>query len=207
MPLYRLYFGSTHWITSLVEGPDGEPWYGLTDDRLHVRHYVPSIHLRPIPRSEITPISTQVPPQEKYIEVSTNEQIVRAYEYDQLVFEAEVSSGVPSLGESPNGISTDTPQGNFHISMKMPSRHMGDGDLTSDLQAYELPGVPWVSFFHAIGVGFHGTYWHDNFGTQMSHGCVNMRNEDAKWLYRWTTPETSHSDWYKKGWGTVVRVV
>jgi hypothetical protein len=72
---------------------------------------------------------------------------VRAYEYDQLVFEAEVSSGVPSRGESPNGIPTDTPQGKFHISMKMPSRHMGDGDLTSDLQAYELPGVPWVSFF------------------------------------------------------------
>ena len=31
----------------------------------------------------------------------------------------------------------------------------------------------------------HGTYWHNNFGHPMSHGCVNMTNEDAKWLYEW----------------------
>ncbi|OQX62000.1 MAG: hypothetical protein B5M51_06740, partial [Anaerolinea sp. 4484_236] len=38
------------------------------------------------------------------------------------------------------------------------------------------------------GVAIHGTYWHNNFGYPMSHGCINMRNQDAKWLYRWTTP-------------------
>jgi len=83
---------------------------------------------------------------------------------------------------------------------------MGDGNLTDDLDAYELPGVPWVSFFHAVGVGFHGTYWHDNFGSPMSHGCVNMRNADAKWIYRWTMPVIGYSDWYKKGQGTLVKV-
>ncbi len=84
---------------------------------------------------------------------------------------------------------------------------MGDGNLTDDLEAYELPGVPWVSFFHSFGIGFHGTYWHNNFGTWMSHGCVNMRNEDAKWLYRWTTPKIHFSEWYKMGRGTLVQVI
>ena len=42
--------------------------------------------------------------------------------------------------------------------------------------AYELPGVPWVSYFTGNGVAFHGTYWHDNFGSPTSHGCLNMRN-------------------------------
>jgi hypothetical protein len=57
----------------------------------------------------------------------------------------------------------------------------------------------------------HGTYWHTNFGLQMSHGCVNMLNEDAKWLFRWTTPIydqeiESPSDWELTGNGTRVHV-
>lgn len=205
-PLYRLYFGSVYWITHLVDGPDGQPWYGLTDDRLRVVYHVPAEHLRPVPKEEITPLSPAVPPGEKRIEVSLAKQVLRAYEADKLVFQADIASGVPSNGPTLNGIPTETPQGNFHISLKLPSRHMGNGELTDDLGAYELPGVPWVSFFHSYGVGFHGTYWHDNFGIPMSHGCVNMRNADAKWIYRWTLPVIEHSDWYQKGWGTLIKV-
>jgi hypothetical protein len=204
--LYRLYFGSVYWITDLIGGPDGEAWYELTDDRLHIPYCVPAAHLRPISIEEIRPISPQLPAEEKRIEVNLTEQTVYAFEEDRLVFQAPISSGVYT--ENPlNGIPTETPAGNFHIAMKSPSRHMGDGDLTSSLDAYELPGVPWVSLFHSIGVGFHGTYWHDNFGSPMSHGCVNMRNEDAKWLYRWTTPAIGYSEWYKSGWGTLVKVL
>jgi len=88
----------------------------------------------------------------------------------------------------------------------MPSKHMGDGKLTDDIFAYELPGVPWVCFFHETGVAFHGTYWHHNFGRKMSHGCINMHTEEAKWLYRWTTPVASPYEWEKKGYGTRVIV-
>jgi hypothetical protein len=204
-PLYRLYYGSVFWITNLIGGPDGDAWYELTDDRLHINYCVPASHIRIIFSQEITPISPHLPPDAKRIEVDLPEQVVSAFEEDRLVFRAPISTGVYT--EHPiNGIPTETPEGNFHIAMKTPSRHMGDGDLTSSLAAYELPGVPWVSFFHSIGVGFHGTYWHDNFGSPMSHGCVNMRNEDAKWLYRWTTPAIDYSEWYKRGWGTVVQV-
>jgi lipoprotein-anchoring transpeptidase ErfK/SrfK len=83
---------------------------------------------------------------------------------------------------------------------------MGNGELTSDPEAYELPGVPWVSYFHKTGVAFHGTYWHDNFGRMMSHGCVNMRPDEAKWLFRWTMPSTGFQDWYRRGLGTLVEI-
>jgi hypothetical protein len=188
-PAYRLYFGAIFWITGFIKGPDGESWYEITDDRLGVKYCVPISHVRLISRSELEPISPRVPDDEKRILLSP------------------VSTGIHSIGPTPNGIPTDTPTGNFHIARKTPSRHMGDGNLTSDLEAYELPGVPWVSFFHSAGIGFHGTYWHDNFGSQMSHGCVNMRNEDARWLYRWTSPAIQHSEWYKLGRGTRVQVI
>src|SRR3972149_101439 len=111
-----------------------------------------------------------------------------AFEYDEVVLRTRISSGFPSSGPSPNGIPTETPSGDFHVEIKTPSRHMGDGSLPSDLEAYELPGLPGVSFFHSTGVGFHGTYWHTDFGRARSHGCVNMRTEEAKWIYRWTMP-------------------
>lgn len=204
--LYRLYYGSVHWITNLFEGPDGAPWYGLTDDLLHVEYCIPAAHLRPIPQEEITPLSPHVPPEDKRIEVSIREQTLTAYEGERVVLHAPVSSGIKSSGPSPNGIPTDTPVGNFHIEAKHPSRHMGDGNLTSDPEAYELPGVPWVCFFHKDGIGFHGTYWHDNFGSRMSHGCVNLRTEDALFIYRWSNPQAMPWDWHKIEHGTRVTI-
>ncbi len=88
----------------------------------------------------------------------------------------------------------------------MPLRHMGDGRLTSSIGAYELPGVPWVGFFHPTGVAFHGTYWHTDFGRPLSHGCINMRNIDAKWLYRWSTPEVPFTEMRADALGTRVYV-
>jgi lipoprotein-anchoring transpeptidase ErfK/SrfK len=206
IPLYRLYFKSVHWITGIDVGPDGERWYRLSDELLRIDYHVPAAHVRPIQAAELSPISPEVPPEKKRIEVSLADQTLTAYEDDKVVLHTLVSTGLPSLGPV-SGIPTETPRGRFKVDPKVPSKHMGDGRLTDDIQAYELPGVPWVSFFaHSIGVAFHGTYWHDNFGARMSHGCVNMRPEDAKWLYRWTTPVAKPSDWTRKGAGTRVDV-
>lgn len=205
-PLYHHYFTSNYWITHIEEGPDGQPWYGLTDDRLKVIYYVPAAYLRPIPEAEITPLSPYVPEENKKIVVSLERQTLVAYEDDQEVFRASLSSGLPSRGPTINGIPTDTPTGNFNVSLKMPSRHMGNGELTNAFAPAEYPGVPWVSTFHVTGVGFHGTYWHNNFGTRMSSGCINLRNEDAKWIYRWTTPMINNGEWYRLGRGTLIKV-
>jgi hypothetical protein len=81
---------------------------------------------------------------------------------------------------------------------------MGNGNLFAGPEDYELPGVPWTSFFTDSGVAFHGTYWHDNFGTPMSRGCVNMRIEDAKWLFRWVHPLHTAEGISSRGHGTSV---
>jgi hypothetical protein len=97
----------------------------------------------------------------------------------------------------------------------MPNKHMGSVTGNPDAEesgGFSLPGVPWTCFFvPEWGVALHGTYWHNNFGLQMSHGCVNLRNADAKWLFRWTTPVfdteiTDRRDWERTGNGTSVVV-
>lgn len=187
-PLYRLYFNSTSWVTAAVPGSDGRSWYEVLDDLLRIKYYVRSEHLRPISGAEIAPISPEIPLQHKRIEVSLRSQELFCYEFNELIFRTRISSGIPDTRPRANGIPTITPSGRFYVEVKMPSRHMGDGNITSDLQAYELPGVPWVSFFTETGVAFHGTYWHNDFGRPKSHGCINMVSEEAKWLYRWTLP-------------------
>jgi len=88
----------------------------------------------------------------------------------------------------------------------MPLRHMGNGNLTSDIEAYELPGVPWVCFFHITGVAIHGTYWHTDFGRPRSHGCVNVPTEDAQWIYRWSFPIAPSNEMMTIGYGTPIIV-
>jgi lipoprotein-anchoring transpeptidase ErfK/SrfK len=50
---------------------------------------------------------------------------------------------------------------------------------------YDVPSVPWVMYFTDLGHALHGTYWHNNFGQTMSHGCVNLPMDFAEWLYGW----------------------
>jgi lipoprotein-anchoring transpeptidase ErfK/SrfK len=209
-PQYRLYYETTHWITSVDLGPDGKPWYQLTseiDD--YLIYYVPAQHLRPISDEEISPISPDVPYEDKRIEVSLLHQKMLAYEGNTLVFETKISSGLKG-STVPAG--TQTPTGRFHITSKTPSKHMGGILASGAPDSYILPGVPWTSFFiFETGVAFHGTFWHNNFGAQMSHGCINMRNQDAKWLFRWVTPEfelpiQDRQGWDSRGYGTQVLI-
>jgi len=76
-----------------------------------------------------------------------------------------------------------TPRGRFRIYSKYRAVNMsGPG--------YYLPGVPHTMFFYR-GYAIHGTYWHSNFGTPMSHGCINLTRADAAWLYSWAPVGTS----------------
>ena len=161
--------------------------------------------MRFIPDEELLPISPGVPASSKRIEVSLVMQELKAYEDDSLVFQAKVSTGLSK--RVPDGvIPWDTPAGRWKINSKMPSQHMGLGNVTSDVEAYELAGVPWVCYFHINGNATHGTYWHTNFGNPMSHGCINMRTEDARWVFRWSTPVWSPGDRETRGSGTTLIV-
>ncbi|MFN8459522.1 MAG: LysM peptidoglycan-binding domain-containing protein [Anaerolineae bacterium] len=109
---------------------------------------------------------------EKWIDVDLTTQSLVAYEGRQAVFKSRVSSGI---WEHPTIVGT------FQIYVKYESADMsgGAGD-----EAYFLPSVPYVMYFSG-NFGLHGTYWHHNFGTPMSHGCVNLPTRAAEWLYNW----------------------
>ena len=211
----RLYYDTTHWATGIEEGPDGKPWYQITSELTNTEvYYAPANHFRIIGEDEIMPISVDVPAENKHIEVSINDQELHAFEYSEKVFSTKISSGIPGR-TLPGQLPTATPKGQFRIYSKMPNKHMGSitGNPDSDdSDRFSLPGVPWTCFFASPGgYALHGTYWHNNFGFQMSHGCINMRNEDAKWLFRWTTPDFKYpventDDWEKNGYGTSVEI-
>lgn len=208
LPIYRLYFQTTHWVTDIVQGPASIPLYEITSEiDSALRYYLPAMHMRFIPDEELSPISPTLPYEAKKIVVNLTQQRLTAYENDNIVYEARISSGLPGK-EVPDG--TRTPRGKFHITSKMPSKHMGSIRASGAPDNYILPGVPWTSFFiFETGVAFHGTFWHNNFGTPMSHGCINMRNEDAKWLFRWVTPVYTlpikeKNKWDVRGYGTQV---
>ncbi len=141
-PNLRLYYGSVHWIDGIDEGPDGQPWYRIFDELLGFPYHVLAIHLRQIPFEEWSPITPDMPLENKHIEVNLTTQVLTAYEYDQIVFQTSISSGIPAGRPSPKVLSTKTPSGEFRIISKYPSKHMGNGSLFADVDDYELPGVP-----------------------------------------------------------------
>lgn len=203
--LYRLYYETVHWITGLEEGPDGGPWYEITDELGNTKYYCPAHHVRLIPDTEITPLSPDIPFEDKHIEVDLSRQTLTAYEGDTPVLFTKISSGITSSLRT-NGIPTNTPTGKFNIRSKMPSKHMGEGRLTDNLEDYELVGVPWTAFFHELGYAIHGTYWHNNYGIPMSRGCINMSTSEAKWLFRWMLPVYEPTTIEQTGFGTLVHV-
>lgn len=115
--------------------------------------------------------------QEKWIEVDLSDQKLYAWEGNQKVFEFVVSSGKPW---------TPTIEGEYRIWIKLRYHTMEDGSKARG-DYYRLPNVPYVMYFYR-GYGIHGTYWHNNFGRPMSHGCVNLRISDAEKLFWWTDP-------------------
>lgn len=113
----------------------------------------------------------------KKIIVERSTQTLYAYDGDELFMEQKISTG---LELSP------TPRGDFVIFRKTPSRYMQGpipGLPGSDF--YDLPGVPWNLYFTHGGAVIHGAYWHNNFGKEYSHGCVNLPPDKARELYDW----------------------
>jgi hypothetical protein len=113
----------------------------------------------------------------KRIVVDRSDQTLVAYdEFGEVFMEETISTGRDS---------TPTPRGTFTVFRKTPSRYM-QGPLPGiSTDYYDLPGVPWNMYFTEQGGAIHGAYWHDKFGQQWSHGCVNLPVEKARELYLW----------------------
>jgi len=115
---------------------------------------------------------------EKWIEVDLSDQKLYGWEGDRKVYDFTISSGKPW---------TPTPEGEFRVWIKL-RYHTMEGGSKETGDYYKLPNVPYVMYFDA-GYGIHGTYWHNNFGHPMSHGCINLRTEDAAQIFNWAGPD------------------
>jgi len=104
------------------------------------------------------------------------------------VFYCRISSGV-RLNSDDTAKEWATPLGPFRIWRKVISLHMSGGTTGG---GYDLPGIAFTTLFSGTGVAIHSTFWHNNFGEPMSHGCLNARPEDAKWVFRWTNPVVAY---------------
>ncbi len=111
------------------------------------------------------------PNAELWIDVNLSTQYMVVYRGDVPVLESYVSTGRPGF---------DTPTGTFTINNMLPSQTM-EGVLGGEY--YNVPNVPDVMYFTDVGHALHGTYWHNNFGAVMSHGCINLPMDVADWLY------------------------
>ncbi len=113
---------------------------------------------------------------DKWIEVDLDKQLLLAHEGDAVIFETPISSGKWA----------PTPTGEYNIWYKVKYTKM-EGGIKGTGTYYYLPNVPYTMFFYK-GYGVHGTYWHNNFGQPMSHGCVNTPTPAAARLFDWANP-------------------
>ena len=110
---------------------------------------------------------------ERWIDVDLSSQRTYAYQGNELIKSFVVSTGTWRY---------PTVRGTYRIYVKYRSAPMsGPG--------YYLPNVPFIMYFYR-GYGLHGTYWHNNFGTPMSHGCINLTRDDSRWLYKFASVGT-----------------
>jgi lipoprotein-anchoring transpeptidase ErfK/SrfK len=191
---YRKYYGTTYHIIGVQHDEEGNAWYQAFDELPPTTSYwVPAQDVRIIPRSELAPISPFVG--DKRIEIDLGNQRVTCLENGQVVYSCGCASGAAFTIEDGSIADFSTPRGEYHVLLKQASRHMvGENEESPDY--FDLPGVPWDTFFDLEGRAIHGTYWHNDYGVPRSHGCVNVSIDAARWIYCWTHPIGAYADDY-----------
>jgi uncharacterized protein YraI len=147
---------------TIIQGPIGGVWMRVNIDG--VRGYLHRGYLASDSESDT-----------KRILVDLSEQWLYAYDDEDLVFDAPVSTGKDGF---------NTPVGTFTTFLKYPLQTM-TGMLGGE--SWLVPDVPYVQYITESGVALHGAYWHDLFGTgeRLSHGCINLEVDTAAWLFTW----------------------
>ncbi|HVV85047.1 MAG TPA: L,D-transpeptidase, partial [Kofleriaceae bacterium] len=136
------------------------------------------------------PLPAGLKPGERWIDVDLDKQILVAYEGDLPVYATLVSTGLKD---------TPTETGVYRVWKKVAETDMKG---LSGEDPYSVATVPWTQFFSPEkGLALHTAYWHDRFGVQKSHGCVNLAPRDARWLYFFTDPQVP------PGWSMAAGVV
>ncbi len=125
----------------------------------------------PEPTPEPVQIANQAPSGEVWIDINLSYEYMTVYQGNTVLMETYISSGKPGF---------ETPPGTYFVNTKLEVQDM-EGVLGGEY--YNVPQVPWVMYFTDVGHAIHGAYWHNNFGTPMSHGCINVPVDLAAYLY------------------------
>ena len=185
----RIYYSQVFWIdriqvdgAGLVEYHVNPNYYGGLD-----QFWVDARAMRPILADELMPIHPDA--QSKRIKVDVTRQTLSCYEGEQEIFICRTASGAKYDMYGNIVDKWATPIGIHKITRKFVSLQMSGGTTGAP---YDLPGIGWTVIFATGGVAIHSTFWHNNFGDPMSHGCVNVSPDDAKWIFLWTLPTVSY---------------
>jgi len=225
--IYRFYGGTVYHVVDTYEDEQGTGWYKVFDEfpaQDPPYQWMLARDVRRIPRAEMAPIHPFAG--QKRIEVDLGQQRLTCYEGERPVFTTLVASGV-GIQQVQSEVERDgakvletldvdlaTHTGEVSVLLKQPSRHMTNrpmkpGDSLPPVEIFDLPGIPWNTFFDPTGTAIHGTYWHNDFGVPRSHGCLNASCDAARWIYRWTYPiGGSEDDYIQSNWqvGTPINI-
>ena len=188
----RLYYSQVMWIDQVRTSDAGTIQYHVNERYGNPGDlfWAEGAAFRPLTADDISPINPDIDPTIKKVIVNTNYQTLTCKEGDKEVYFCRVSTGMAE---------GSTPLGEHSVWRKLISVRMAANTVAS---SYDLPGISWTTLFVGDGVAIHGATSHNDFGTVRSHGCVNCKPEDAKWVFRWSQPnvdlekgDVTWSDW------------
>lgn len=192
----RLYYGQVVWIDQVRtsngfaeyrwnEGANGHGYgYGASGEFF----WADGAGLKILTDADVAPINPDFDPNEKKITANLDNQTLSCFEGNTEVYFCRISSGLKYGADGQISDKLATPVGNLLTHWKIISINMTAGDNQS---GYSTPAVPWSTSISGDGIAIHGAFWHNAFGERRSHGCINVTPEDAKWIFRWTTPYVS----------------
>jgi hypothetical protein len=192
----RLYYGQVVWMDK-IRTQNGFVEYRWNEDAngrgygygpYGEFYWADGAAFKVLTEADVATISPDVDPQEKTMLLNLGIQTLACYEGSREVYFCRVSSG--RIHDPVTGLVTDTyatPTGTLLTHWKIMSKNMTAG---SEAAGYSTPAVPWCTYIQG-GVAIHGAHWHNAYGDPRSHGCVNVTPEDAKWIFRWSTPYVS----------------
>jgi lipoprotein-anchoring transpeptidase ErfK/SrfK len=185
--LPRFHYSQILWIDQVDADSNGRSYYRVNERYAYNEIlWAAAEAFRPLQDEDFSPIHPEV--DDKRVVINLTYQTLSCYEGNDEVYFCRISSGAKFDAQGNAVDKWSTPLGAHPIWRKVTSLHMSGGTTGG---GYDLPGIGWSMLFVGSGVAIHSTFWHNNFGVPMSHGCVNARPEDAHWIFRWTTPHVT----------------
>jgi len=205
----RLYYSQILWVDEIQTNSSGQVLYQVNEKYggYGDLFWVAAEAFRPITEEELAPIRPEVENKKVIVDVTPTRQMLSCYEGNTEIYTCLISSGAIWNAYGEEVEEWGTPLGPHPIWRKVISLHMSGGATGA---GYDTPGIGWTTLFMGEGVAIHSTFWHNDFGTPRSHGCINCAPDDARFVFRWTLPQIAYDPGdltVQMPGGTIVEVI